>query len=801
MPRASDVSSREAVLAAIAECDRLGRDAFLAKYGFGRSRDYVVAHAGGEYDSKALVGAAFHHQFPNAEPLLARDFSGGDETRGVLDALGFQVVGIGGSLDDIDETDLGEDDDGGDSSAGAVPSVERLMRPTLEAVAVAGRAELAAITAAVSDAVGLDEVARGLLLPNGQTVVDNRVRWVLTSFAKAGLVERPAPLVLEITDEGRRLLEIHDGEIDRAFLIRTCPGFANWIADMGQLPAGDRSAGSATVWMVRAGRDGVYAPTFVERSMVIVGWGAVGDVSALSREELVDAVAERFPTYRRNQRGQVVNTLYRLVHTMAAGDLVITPEPASRTILLGHVAGLYEFLSTPVAEEQQHARGVRWFARARRDELSYGARSSLGTLLTLTRPSHEAELLRLADTHADDPAPAPLNQRVGRKPASEPVPVRVEIPLNASVPSRGSLSDFQTNSRRVMQLLDELDNGQLALPDFQRTFVWGPDATRELLVSIIRSFPAGALLFLQGGSAAFKARSAEEAPPLQVVPSHLVLDGQQRLTSLYQAIFGVGQSRFFLDLGALISGADINEAVRVFNVDRATPFDSLQAQADALLMPLSAVRDGGASRWRDEVVDLRNDEDQAAVRALLRDAERTYIDPLVQYAFPVTVLPSSTELEAVCTIFETLNRTGKPLTPFELISARAFAGGLSLRDYWETALREHPILEDFAVEPYYLLQVIALRLGASCKRSTVLSIASDEIAAHWDDAVHDMASALGLLRDECGVLVDKWLPYRPMLIPLTTAWREIAHQHRSRTRRRSRQAQTMVLVRVVRRRV
>ncbi len=61
MPRASDVSSREAVLAAIAECDRLGRDAFLAKYGFGRSRDYVVAHAGGEYDSKALVGAAFHH--------------------------------------------------------------------------------------------------------------------------------------------------------------------------------------------------------------------------------------------------------------------------------------------------------------------------------------------------------------------------------------------------------------------------------------------------------------------------------------------------------------------------------------------------------------------------------------------------------------------------------------------------------------------------------------------------------------------------------------------------------------------
>jgi hypothetical protein len=50
----------------------------------------------------------------------------------------------------------------------------------------------------------------------------------------------------------------------------------------------------------------------------------------------------------------------------------------------------------------------------------------------------------------------------------------------------------------------------------------------------------------------------------------------------------------------------------------------------------------------------------------------------VKYAFPVAVLPEDTKLEAVCKIFETLNRTGRPLTPFELISARAFAGGHSL---------------------------------------------------------------------------------------------------------------------------
>ena len=68
--------------------------------------------------------------------------------------------------------------------------------------------------------------------------------------------------------------------------------------------------------------------------------------------------------------------------------------------------------------------------------------------------------------------------------------------------------------------------------------------------------------------------------------------------------------------------------------------------------------------------------------------QQAFVEPLIRYAFPVTELPESTNLEAVCTIFETLNRTGKPLTTFELISARAFAGGLSLYDYWSTAKTE-----------------------------------------------------------------------------------------------------------------
>jgi hypothetical protein len=663
----------------------------------------------------------------------------------------------------------------GSTVAPSVPSIDQLVQPLLEALADGATRELPELVEIVADSVGLDETARESRTASGRTIVENRLGWARTRLVRAGLVEQPAPSAAVITDSGRTILKDADVPIDHSYLRRTCPGYANWLADMGgELPSDERTGEvGGAIWMVRAGRGGEYAPVFVEREAAIVGWGATGDVSGLSREQVVERVKSHYSYGQRSQLSQAANTLFRLANTMELGDLVVTPEPATRTILFGRVDGPYEYLAQPIGGDHQHARSVSWFARVPRDELSYGAKNSLGSLLTLTRPSYEAELLRTAAAHERDERPAPLVQSTSKRQVRDAVE-RFEVPDGADVPVGAEIKDFSTVPRRLMSLLDQLDNGQLAIPDFQRTFVWAPDATRELIVSMIRSFPAGALLFLEGGSSTFKARPAEQAPDLEVKPSYLVLDGQQRLTSLYQALFGVGHSRFFLDVGALISGAEVNDAVRVFTAERAGALESIEAQAGALMMPMSAVRESRAGDWREEVVDLRRDEDPSRVRNLLRKVEHAYIQPLTQYSFPVTILPESTELEAVCTIFETLNRTGKPLTPFELISARAFAGGHSLHDFWTAARERWPVLVDFALEPYYLLQVIALRLGAACKRSTVLSLAAEDIAEHWEDAVADMAAVLQMLRDECGVLTSKWMPYRTMLIPLAAAWREMA---------------------------
>jgi 5-methylcytosine-specific restriction protein B len=88
----SDISA-DAVLKAIAEYDRVGRETFLAKYGSGPSRRYLLRHEGRLYDSKAILGAAHGHQFPDQGPLRSADFSGGLATVVKhLSSLGFEVV-------------------------------------------------------------------------------------------------------------------------------------------------------------------------------------------------------------------------------------------------------------------------------------------------------------------------------------------------------------------------------------------------------------------------------------------------------------------------------------------------------------------------------------------------------------------------------------------------------------------------------------------------------------------------------------------------------------------------------------
>ncbi len=87
-----EIKSRDSVLAAISEYDRLGRAEFLAKYGFGEAKRYFVVANGKRYDSKAIAGAAHGFEFPDRGPLRSNEFTGGEASVArKIRELGFEV--------------------------------------------------------------------------------------------------------------------------------------------------------------------------------------------------------------------------------------------------------------------------------------------------------------------------------------------------------------------------------------------------------------------------------------------------------------------------------------------------------------------------------------------------------------------------------------------------------------------------------------------------------------------------------------------------------------------------------------
>jgi hypothetical protein len=330
-----------------------------------------------------------------------------------------------------------------------------------------------------------------------------------------------------------------------------------------------------------------------------------------------------------------------------------------------------------------------------------------------------------------------------------------------------------TNPRALKDLLVEIHNRSMVLPDFQRDFVWEPGATQELIVSIASNYPAGSILRVRDAKRVFAAREFEGAPPLDGAKhTFLVLDGQQRLTSLYQAFYGVGEHRYFLDLGKLTDVADFEEAI--LHVRATTKWakarEDFALQAKELLLPLSVLKGGagGFLQWILQVTNPMPTDERTRMLDALTRLNENWIKIIDDYHFPVVTLSDQTKPDALCTIFETLNRTGVKLSVFELLTARFWPKNLKLRALWEKALADHPVIADFEVDPYYVLQGISLasRKAPSCKRSDVMNMAAPDITEWWDRVVLGLATGLEILRDDCKVMLPKWLPYQTMLPPL-----------------------------------
>jgi hypothetical protein len=330
-----------------------------------------------------------------------------------------------------------------------------------------------------------------------------------------------------------------------------------------------------------------------------------------------------------------------------------------------------------------------------------------------------------------------------------------------------------TNPRELKDLLRQIHKGEAVLPDFQRDFVWDPSMTMELIISIAVNHPAGSLLRIRNTQNLFAYREFAGAPQLKdQKPTYLVLDGQQRLTSLYQAFYGVGDNKYFLNVKRLMNGDDFEDCIFHLrtNDKKLSTYSDLEVQVKELIMPLEILKGGSGeyNRWIINISrQLTDDKEKIKLQDRLFEVDH-WVQAVDDYKFPVVTLSDSTSAEAVCTIFETLNRTGVKLSPFELLTARFWHQQLNLREKWASALEAYPIIKDFGIDPYYALQIVSLlsKEKPSLKRSDVMNLDKEIVEKYWDGAIEGLQNSLSFLQNQCGVVIPNLLPYNTIVIPL-----------------------------------
>ena len=264
------------------------------------------------------------------------------------------------------------------------------------------------------------------------------------------------------------------------------------------------------------------------------------------------------------------------------------------------------------------------------------------------------------------------------------------------------MSTFDSTKASLNDLLREIKEGKLQLPDFQRGWIWDDDHIHDLLVSIARSFPIGAVMLLEaGGEVRFQTRPVEgleEKIPRDQVPEKLILDGQQRLTTLTQALS--------LDKPVRTQTAKRKKIKRYYYFDIQKVLDAPNSLDDAVVA-VDENRQLRSDFGRRVELDLSTTElecqhlhfpcNQIMVSddwetTLFRVAPAqfgAYIEFRGQvlaafrnYQIPVIQLQRETSKEAVCLVFEKVNTGGVPLSVFELITAIYAADGYNLRDDW-----------------------------------------------------------------------------------------------------------------------
>jgi len=363
----------------------------------------------------------------------------------------------------------------------------------------------------------------------------------------------------------------------------------------------------------------------------------------------------------------------------------------------------------------------------------------------------------------------------------------------------------ESHDKSLDDLLKMVECGKAQLPEFQRSWVWDDTKICKLNESITSGFPMGAAMFLANGgeSIRFKYRKFTGVDAsVSATPDWLVLDGQQRLTTLFQVFKCKGAvvtrldtnkdktvlRYYYLDIKKCLDpSADRLEAIvsvnekrvqtsdigRTITLDLSTP----EKEYEQLMFPLNIVfNNSDVMKWMMGLFAAHSGSPD--IQALYMSFYERIIAPILQYKMPVIELDKSTPKEAVCQIFENVNTGGVPLTVFELITATFAADEYDLRADWDHIKKTFTdkkltVLNDITGANFLAAMTLLVTYknnlvdkgAVSCKKRDILRLNIEDYKANHDALVGGFESAASFLVHQ-GIYSNNDLPYSSQLIPL-----------------------------------
>jgi hypothetical protein len=304
---------------------------------------------------------------------------------------------------------------------------------------------------------------------------------------------------------------------------------------------------------------------------------------------------------------------------------------------------------------------------------------------------------------------------------------------------------------KLPNLIQDVKNGALRIPAFQRKFIWEVPKIIKLLESIYLDYPIGSFFLWQAQQEYYN--FYRDIPELHLPKPNkydkltFVLDGQQRIISLYVTVMGINLDKkdyknICFDLDAKIKK---DNEVRFF-VEK-HPDNTRYISVSDLLSDLA-----------DEQLEIYNN--------LTGERKRSFNDCRQKfYNYPFSaVCVYEKELDEVCEIFERLNQGGKRLNLFDLVSAGTWDINFDLREAVERNNKKLEGDQNFGkIDDEVYTQTLALISRQSCTRVVQLQLNKLDVKNHWQDAIRSIDQAVDYLRNNLGVVNSLFLPYRSMI--------------------------------------